>query len=89
MYSLCLYVAILTEGTDIPRVDCILLARPTKSSILFQQMFGRGLRLFPGKEDCLLIDFVDNFKKSGSAGLVTIPTLLGLSTKEMIAGNTL
>ncbi|KAI9273200.1 P-loop containing nucleoside triphosphate hydrolase protein [Helicostylum pulchrum] len=76
--------AILTEGTDIPRVDCILLARPTKSSILFQQMFGRGLRLFPGKEDCLLIDFVDNFKKSGSAGLVTIPTLLGLSTKEMI-----
>ncbi|KAI7891280.1 P-loop containing nucleoside triphosphate hydrolase protein [Mucor mucedo] len=76
--------AILTEGTDIPCVDCILLGRPTRSNTLFQQMFGRGLRLFPGKEDCLLIDFVDNFKRSGSAGLVTIPTLLGLSTREMI-----
>lgn len=77
----------MTEGTDIPRVDCILLAKPTKSSVLFQQMFGRGLRLYPGKEDCLVIDFVDNFKTSGSSGLVTIPTLLGLSVKEMIEGN--
>lgn len=79
--------AILTEGTDIPCVDCILLGRPTRSNTLFQQMFGRGLRLFPGKEDCLLIDFMDNFKRSGSSGLVTIPTLLGLSTKEMIDSN--
>lgn len=78
--------AILTEGTDIPCVDCILLARPTRSNTLFQQMFGRGLRLHPNKENCLLIDFVDNFKRSGSDGLVTVPTLLGLSTKEMITG---
>lgn len=78
----------MTEGTDIPCVDCILLGRPTRSNTLFQQMFGRGLRLFPGKENCLLVDFVDNFKRSGSAGLVTVPTLLGLSSREMITGNT-
>ena len=78
--------AILTEGTDIPCVDCILLARPTKSNTLFQQMFGRGLRLYEGKKDCLLIDFVDNFKRSGPDGLVTVPTLLGLSTKDMVIG---
>lgn len=41
-------IGILTEGVDMPRVDCILLARPTKSSILLQQMIGRGLRLFQG-----------------------------------------
>jgi ATP-dependent helicase IRC3 len=81
--------AILTEGTDIPCVDCILLARPTRSNTLFQQMFGRGLRLFPGKEDCLLIDFVDSFKRSGTDGLVTIPTLLGLSTKDAVIGKKL
>ncbi|CEP12934.1 hypothetical protein [Parasitella parasitica] len=76
--------AILTEGTDIPIVDCILLARPTQSATLFQQMFGRGLRLFPGKEDCLVIDFVDSFTEKGKHSLVTIPTLLGLSASEAI-----
>lgn len=49
-------------------------------------MFGRGLRRYEGKENCLVIDFVDNFKRSGSAGVVTIPTLLGLSAKAMAVG---
>jgi len=69
---------ILTEGTDIPRIDCVLMARPTKSSTLFQQMFGRGMRLHLSKKDCLVIDFVDNFARAGRNGLVTVPTLLGL-----------
>lgn len=83
----CFPIAILTEGTDIPCVDCILLARPTRSATLFQQMFGRGLRLFPGKENCLVIDFVDNFKRTGTDGLITVPTLLGLDTTKMVQGN--
>jgi ATP-dependent helicase IRC3 len=49
-------------------------------------MFGRGLRLHQEKQDCLIIDFVDNFKRSGTAGLVTIPTLLGLSMDESLRG---
>ncbi|KAF8976202.1 hypothetical protein BGZ52_008204, partial [Haplosporangium bisporale] len=44
---------ILTEGTDIPVIDSIVMARPTKSNVLFQQMLGRGMRLHPDKTDCL------------------------------------
>jgi superfamily II DNA or RNA helicase len=49
---------VYTEGTDIPRVDCIVMGRPTQSRALYQQMAGRGLRTFPGKGDCLILDLV-------------------------------
>jgi len=48
---------ILTEGWDCPSVDCILMARPTQSKGLYQQICGRGLRLYPNKKDCLILDF--------------------------------
>lgn len=51
-------VGVFTEGTDIPRVDCVVMGRPTQSRALYQQMAGRGLRTFPGKDDCLVIDLV-------------------------------
>ncbi|MBC7106262.1 MAG: restriction endonuclease subunit R, partial [Firmicutes bacterium] len=51
---------LLTEGWDEPSLDCILMARPTKSKALYLQMLGRGARPYPGKQDCLVIDFVDN-----------------------------
>ncbi|KAG0229747.1 hypothetical protein BGW42_001350 [Actinomortierella wolfii] len=72
---------ILTEGTDIPAIDSILMARPTKSNVLFQQMLGRGMRLYPGKEDCLVLDFVDIVRGNG---LVTLPTLLGLDPDAVL-----
>lgn len=50
---------VLTEGFDQPDVGAVLLARPTKSRPLWAQMLGRGLRLAPGKEDCIVLDFVD------------------------------
>jgi len=50
--------AVLTEGFDSPRTSCIGLARPTKSRALMTQCIGRGTRLFPGKENLLVIDFV-------------------------------
>ena len=49
-------MAVLTEGFDAPATQAILLARPTRSRTLFTQIVGRGLRLYPGKEDCLLLD---------------------------------
>lgn len=49
--------SIFLEGADFPSVDCILMARPTKSHGLFTQVLGRGLRPFPGKEDCLVLLF--------------------------------
>ena len=53
-----LNVGVLTEGWDCSRVDCIVLARPTKSTALYVQMVGRGLRLHPGKEFCTIYDLV-------------------------------
>lgn len=51
---------LLTEGYDEPRVDVIICARPTKFRGLYQQMVGRGTRLYPGKNDCLILDVVGN-----------------------------
>lgn len=51
-------VDLFNEGVDLPDVDTLLLLRPTQSALLFQQQIGRGLRLSPGKESCLILDFV-------------------------------
>ena len=56
---------VLTEGVDVPRVDCIVLARPTKSAGLYLQMAGRGLRTFPGKRDLLLLDHGNCIRECG------------------------
>lgn len=66
---------VFTEGTDIPRVETVIIARPTQSDSLYAQMVGRGLRLYPGKEKLLLIDCVGI---TGKASLCTAPSLLGL-----------
>jgi DNA repair protein RadD len=50
-------VSVLTTGFDAPHVDVIALLRPTESASLYQQIVGRGLRLSPGKEDCLILDY--------------------------------
>lgn len=55
----CPNVGIMSEGTDIPLVSCILHTRPTKSGLLYRQMSGRSGRLHPLKTDALLIDLVD------------------------------
>ncbi len=51
------------EGVDLPAVDTLLMLRPTQSPVLFQQQIGRGLRLAPGKESCLVLDFVGRHRK--------------------------
>ncbi|AKH64769.1 MULTISPECIES: DEAD/DEAH box helicase [Photorhabdus] len=53
-------VAVLTTGFDAPHVDLIAILRPTESVSLYQQIIGRGLRLFPGKKDCLILDYAGN-----------------------------
>jgi superfamily II DNA or RNA helicase len=47
---------ILTEGWDSPEVACLVLARPTRSLLLYRQMVGRVLRPAPGKTDALILD---------------------------------
>lgn len=48
----------LSEGFDSPRASCVVIARQTKSAILYAQMIGRGLRLYPGQKDALILDVV-------------------------------
>jgi superfamily II DNA or RNA helicase len=50
--------AVLTEGWDEPCVDCVVPLRPIKSSSLYQQIVGRGTRLFSGKANMLLLDLL-------------------------------
>lgn len=79
-FPVLLNCGIFTEGTDIPNIDCVLLARPTKSRNLLVQMIGRGLRLHPGKKDCHIIDMVASLE----TGIVTTPTLFGLDPSELV-----
>src|SRR5258708_9633418 len=57
-------VGCLTTGIDWD-VRCIILARPTKSEMLFVQMIGRGLRTADGKVDCLVLDHSDTHTRLG------------------------
>lgn len=54
---------LLTEGWDCPSVDCVIVLRATKSRSLYSQMVGRGTRLYPGKGNVLLLDFLWNTEK--------------------------
>jgi superfamily II DNA or RNA helicase len=75
-------VMVFTEGTDIPRVETIIIARPTQNDSLYTQMVGRGLRLYPGKTRLNLIDCVG---VTGRASLCTAPTLLGIDMSDVPA----
>ncbi len=60
-------VQIASYGFDCPSVDCIVLARPTKSLVLHLQMLGRGLRAHIGKNDCCVLDHAGNVLEHGMA----------------------
>lgn len=81
-YPVLVNCGVFTEGTDIPNIDCVLLARPTRSRNLLVQMIGRGMRLYPGKENCHIIDMVSSLE----TGIVTTPTLFGLDPSELVEG---
>jgi DNA repair protein RadD len=57
-------VGCLTTGVDWD-VRCIILARPTKSEMLYTQIIGRGLRTAEGKQDCLILDHSDTTLRLG------------------------
>lgn len=59
---------IYIEGFDAPNVDMLVCLRPTKSKSLWEQMLGRGVRLFDDKENCLLIDMAGNLEEHGGIG---------------------
>jgi len=57
-------VGTLTTGVDWD-VRCIVLARPTRSEMLYVQIIGRGLRTAPGKQECVILDHSDTTLRLG------------------------
>lgn len=77
-------IDIISEGFDLPAIEAVSFARPTQSYSLFIQMFGRALRLFPGKTHAIIIDHVGNverFIKRGR-GLPDTPQQWSLDRRE-------
>lgn len=64
---------VLTTGFDHPGIDLIAMLRPTMSAGLYVQMAGRGLRIAPGKVDCLVLDFAGNVATHGPIVAVEPP----------------
>lgn len=75
--------AVLLEGYDEPSVNCIIIARPTKSKGLYVQMIGRGTRRHPGKEDCLILDLVEATSRHD---LMTMASLFHIKEETAEAG---
>ncbi|MFD2043086.1 DEAD/DEAH box helicase family protein [Ornithinibacillus salinisoli] len=57
-------VDLFNEGVDIPSVDTLLFTRPTESLVVFTQQIGRGLRKFAGKDNCVIIDLIGNYRNA-------------------------
>lgn len=76
-YRVMVNCMVLTEGFDESSIECVLMARPTQSGILYSQMIGRGTRLHPGKQALTIIDFVDNTFRQR---LQTVASLMGIGS---------
>lgn len=74
-------VGVLTTGFNAPHVDLIALLRSTLSTGLYVQMVGRGFRLAPGKDNCLVLDFGGNVRRHGPVDAVN-PTRTGGGKKR-------
>lgn len=72
---------VLTTGFDFPAIDCIVVLRPTASTVLWVQMLGRGTRPFEcaeyKKENCLVLDFAGNTRRLGPINDPVIPRKKG------------
>lgn len=75
---------LFTEGFDEPSIDCVLMARPTNEKILYTQCIGRGTRKYPGKNDCIIIDFADN-----RHDVCNLPSTLGYDKDKLKNGESI
>jgi DNA repair protein RadD len=67
-------VGVLGTGFDAPAVDLVALLRPTRSTGLYVQQVGRALRLAPGKDDALILDYAGLVRMHGPVDAVTVRT---------------
>jgi len=75
-------VNVLTTGFDAPNIDCVAILRPTMSPGLWYQMVGRGFRLHPGKQNCLVLDFGGNALRHGPVDQLRMPDAPGRGSGE-------
>lgn len=68
-------VGTLTTGFDAPHVDVVSVLRATESPGLFQQIIGRGLRLYDGKDDLLVLDYAGNIERHQLHGDLFAPQI--------------
>jgi DNA repair protein RadD len=61
----CVNVGVFTKGFNAKNIDAVVLLRATESAALFVQMIGRGLRTFPGKTECVVLDYGENVMRHG------------------------
>lgn len=61
-------VGVFTEGIDLPPASCCILARPTRSVVLFRQMCGRVMRPYPEKQDAIILDHAGAIYQHGFPG---------------------
>lgn len=82
----------LTTGFDYPELDTIIVGRPTNSLALYYQIVGRGTRIHPDKENCLIIDFCNNVKRFGKLEDLEFDYIegygWGLFSKEILLSDT-
>jgi superfamily II DNA or RNA helicase len=82
-YDVVTNCGVLCEGWDEPSLEVVIIARPTKSPVLYCQMIGRATRLFPGKKKAAVIDIVDATRRHS---IMNLPTLLGLPPTFNLGG---
>lgn len=82
-------VGALTEGFDCQPVAALVIARPTRSELMYTQMVGRGLRSCPGKIDCLVFDITgtDSPTEPTATGQVFAPTVLRSPGRPVATGD--
>lgn len=73
---------VLTEGTDLPICNAVMNLRPTCNNTLYQQMVGRGTRLYENKDYCLILDVLPE-GDGISHTLCTAPTLFGIDPSRL------
>lgn len=62
-----------TTGFNVKNIDAIVGLRKTNSSSLWIQMLGRGMRVYPGKKDCMLLDYGENISRHGPVENIEAP----------------
>jgi DNA repair protein RadD len=81
-------VGVMGLGIDIPWLDAVILARPTKSLNLHIQQLGRGTRIYPGKEDFIVLDHSGNTLRHRYLEDERQPVLTGKEPKPIIKSPT-